>query len=94
LKDELERVLGGPYPVAPPSWPGRQRAERWLKALKASLAARTKAAHYLATHHPWDFFMVHVMETDSVQHQMWHLLDGVERPRYRVALEGNPILEI
>lgn len=94
LKEELEEYLGQPYPVAPPPWPGRPRAERWLRALKASLAARAKAAQYLATHHPWDFFMVHVMETDSVQHQMWHSLDGAKRPRYRMKLAGNPILEI
>ncbi|OGF56858.1 MAG: hypothetical protein A2Z21_08730 [Candidatus Fraserbacteria bacterium RBG_16_55_9] len=94
LKEELEHHLGGPYPVAPPPWLGRQRAERWLIALKASLAARAKAAQYLATHHPWDFFMVHVMETDSVQHQMWHTLDGIARRRYRVRMEGNPILEV
>lgn len=94
LKRELERVLGGPYPVAPPPWPGRPRARRWLKALKASLSSRAKAAQYLATHHRWDLLMVHVMETDSVQHQMWHLLDGVKRPRYQLKLDGNPILEI
>ena len=94
LKEELETHLGEPYPVAPPPWPGRQRAERWLKALKASLMARAKAAQYLATHHPWDFLMVHVMETDSVQHQMWHTLDGIDRRRYQVKIEGNPILEI
>ncbi len=94
LKDELELFLGRPYPVAPPPWPGRSRAEPWLKALKDSLETRAEAAEYLATRYPWDLFMVHVMETDSVQHQMWHLLDGVERPRYRVRLKGNPILEI
>jgi predicted AlkP superfamily phosphohydrolase/phosphomutase len=38
--------------------------------------------------------MVHVMETDSVQHQMWHTLDGLERPRYRARAAGNPVLEI
>ncbi len=94
LQAELESLLGGPYPVAPPPWLGWPRAERWLKALHASLSARARAAQHLATRYPWDFFMVHVMETDSVQHQMWHQLDGVERPRYRVRLAGNPILEI
>jgi predicted AlkP superfamily phosphohydrolase/phosphomutase len=96
LREELEELFleEDPYPVTPPPWLGRPRAGRWLRALKASLAARTRVAHYLATHHPWDFFMVHVMETDSVQHQMWHQLDGVTRPRYDVKLAGNPILEI
>jgi predicted AlkP superfamily phosphohydrolase/phosphomutase len=38
--------------------------------------------------------MLHIMELDSVQHQMWHLRDGVPRPGYRVKVEGDPILEI
>jgi len=94
LQGELEAALGRHYPLAPPPWPGRRRAASWISSLKDSLRAKTEAACYLATHRPWDFFMVHVMETDSVQHQMWHLLDGNERQRYSVKLDGNPILEI
>jgi len=94
LQAEIESVIGSPYPLAPPPWPGRPRARRWLKELKESLKVRAKAILHLAAHHSWDFLMVHVMETDSIQHQMWHLLDGVERPRYRLELEGSPILEI
>lgn len=94
LQTEIERALGEPYPVAPPPWPGRPRAKRWLAALKASVDTRGRAAFHLATRHPWDLFMVHFMETDSVQHQMWHLIDGIERPRYRVQLGGDPILDI
>ena len=94
FQDRIERAIGGPYPVAPPPWPGRYRAERWLRDLKGSLEARMRGAQYALAHEPWDVFMVHVMETDSVQHQMWHLVDGIERPRYRVDVEGNPVLEI
>ena len=94
FQDRLERAIGGPYPVAPPPWPGRYRAERWMRELKASLEARMRGAKYALDHEPWDVFMVHVMETDSVQHQMWHKVDGIDRPRYRVDVEGNPVLEI
>lgn len=94
LAGEIERALGGPYPLAPPPWPGRQRADRWLAALKASLESRGRAALHLLARHRWNLFMVHFMETDSVQHQMWHLIDGEARPRYRVKCEGNPVLEV
>ncbi len=94
FQERIERAIGGRYPVAPPPWPGRYRAERWLRDLKASLEARMRGAQYALANEPWDVFMLHVMETDSVQHQMWHLVDGLQRPRYRVDVEGNPVLDI
>ena len=94
LKDEIEQKIG-PYPVMPEHWRGRYAAQQWLKNLKDSLSRRVEIALYLMRKKPWDFFMVHVMETDSVQHQMWHLLDHIKRPRYHGGdYQGNPILEI
>lgn len=94
LKDEIERTIG-PYPVMPEHWRGRYAAHRWLKNLKDSLSRRVEIALYLMRKKPWDFFMIHIMETDSVQHQMWHLLDHSQRPRYHGGIcAGNPILEI
>ncbi len=96
LQPELERAIGGRYPVMPEHWRGRYEVASWLAGLQRSLAQRAKAARYLLQSQPWDFFMVHFMETDTVQHQMWHLLDGQPRRRYRVrAPRGeNPILSI
>lgn len=94
FQDRIERAIGGAYPVSPPPWPGRYRAERWLRDLKSSLEARMRGAQYALQNEPWDVFMLHVMETDSVQHQMWHAIDRIDRPRYRVQVEGNPVLEI
>lgn len=94
LKDEIERKVG-PYPVMPEHWRGRYVARQWLENLKDSLSRRMGIALYLMRNKPWDFFMVHTMETDSVQHQMWHLLDNIKRPRYHGGdCQGNPILEI
>jgi predicted AlkP superfamily phosphohydrolase/phosphomutase len=94
LKDEIEREIG-PYPVMPEHWRGRYAAHRWLKNLKDSLSRRVEIALYLLRKKPWDFFMIHIMETDSVSHQMWHLLDNIKRPRYHGGdCQGNPILEI
>ncbi len=94
LKDEIERNVG-PYPVMPEHWRGRYAARDWLQHLKDSLQRRIEIALYLMKTKPWDFFMLHCMETDSVSHQMWHLLDGIKRPRYHGGdCTGNPILEI
>lgn len=94
LKDEIEAHIG-PYPVMPEHWKGRHAARHWLEGLKRGIARRLEIARYLLRTRPWDFFMLHIMETDSVQHQMWHLLDGNKRPRYHGgAVAGNPILEI
>lgn len=97
LQRELEEVLGERYPLTPPPWPGGHRAARWLGQLTRSLELRARAILYLASHQDWDVFLAHVMETDSVQHQMWHILDGQPRPRYeavRFAVDRNPVLEI
>jgi len=93
LAQELE-VNVGKFPFMPEHWRGRREAREWLRGLKQGLKLRLESARYLIKEYEWDFFMLHIMETDSVQHQMWHLLDGVARPRYRVEIGGNPILEI
>ncbi|MFQ6117461.1 MAG: alkaline phosphatase family protein, partial [Candidatus Bipolaricaulia bacterium] len=93
LARELE-VNVGKFPFMPEHWQGRREARGWLARLRRSIERRTRIAQYLIKKYDPDLFMLHIMETDSVQHQLWHLLDGVARPRYRVALEGNPVLEI
>ncbi len=93
LRQELEHKVGR-FPTMPEHWRGRYQARRWLAGLKQGIELRTQIAKYLLKTHEWDFFMLHFMETDSVQHQAWHLLDGQPRPRYRAGLTGNPVLEI
>lgn len=93
LQAELEQVVPG-FSTMPEHWRGRYQTAHWLQSLHRSLARKLQAAHALLDKE-WDVFMVHFMETDSVQHQMWHVIDGIERPRYRAKqLPGNPILEI
>ncbi len=93
LQSELEARVN--YKVAPEHWRGRAFVQEWLRGLKEGLIARKEATLYLMGKYPWDFLMVHFMETDSVQHQMWHLIDGVPRAKYRTSPMGcNPILEI
>ena len=93
LARELESYVGR-FPFMPEHWRGRYQVRRWLAGLKRSIEQRKRVAQYLMKHYEWDLFILHFMETDSVQHQLWHLRDGVERSRYRVEVEGDPILEI
>ena len=93
LARELEVHLGK-FPFMPEHWRGCRRVREWLAGLKRGIARRKRFAQYLLRRYPWDFFMLHFMETDSVQHQMWHLRDGIRRPRYHPEVPGDPILEI
>ncbi len=45
--------------------------DRYLDALNAALTARVRAAHRLATEMPWDYFHLHIMETDRLYHFFW-----------------------
>lgn len=93
LQPELESAVPG-YTTMPEHWRGRYQVKAWLQSLKDSLKRKLDATHFLMQK-PWDVFMVHFMETDSVQHQMWHLIDGIPRPKYHAEnVKGNPILEI
>ena len=95
LAAELEAQVGR-FPFMPEHWRGRRHSREWLAGLRRGIEQRKRIAKYLLRR--WegelDFFMLHFMETDSVQHQMWHLIDGEPRPRYRVPFKGDPILEV
>lgn len=95
LAAELEASVGR-FPFMPDHWSGRHQARGWLAGLKRSIGQRARVALHLLRRyrHDWDLFILHFMETDPVQHQMWHLRDGLPRPAYRVDLEGDPILEV
>lgn len=47
-----------------------------LDYLQDLVHTRTEASCYLLTHKPWDFFMVHFLETDQVQHTFWRFLES------------------
>jgi predicted AlkP superfamily phosphohydrolase/phosphomutase len=47
----------------------------FLKEQSDILENNTQAALYLMTHKKWDFFMVHILGTDRIQHELWHILD-------------------
>lgn len=54
--------------------------DEMLCHLKDLVRARTEATCYLLGHQPWDFFMVHFLETDQVQHTFWRFLEKADSP--------------
>ncbi len=94
LANELEENVGKYQPM-PEHWRGKLEVKKWFEGIKRTLHMRERTALYLMDNRDWDLLMVHLMETDSIQHQMWHLIDKVDRPRYSPqAPTKNPILEI
>lgn len=47
----------------------RKYVDSFLRELRQRISERTKATLYLMDECEWDFFMVHYMETDKVQHE-------------------------
>jgi len=94
LLQELEAQLGS-FRLRHDEKYQKANPEPFLREQYEILANNAQAAHYLMTHKPWDFFMVHFLGTDRIQHEFWHLLDpshplhdAAERRRL-----GNVVLE-
>jgi predicted AlkP superfamily phosphohydrolase/phosphomutase len=94
LLDELEARLGS-YRLRHDEKYRRNAPEPFIREQYEILENNVQAALYLMHKEPWDFFMVHLLGSDRVQHEFWHLLDPAhpqhdpaERRRY-----GNVILD-
>jgi len=93
LARELDEAVGD-YRVNLDHFYTEGSAEPFLVDLRALVDARTRAAEYLMGKYEWDFFMVHYIATDWVQHFMWHCMDP-SHPRFDEAearLYGDAIL--
>jgi len=94
LLDELEAHLGT-YRLRHDEKYRRGAPEPFIREQYEILENNIQAALYLMQKEPWDFFMLHLLGSDRMQHEFWHLLDPshpqhdpVERRRY-----GNVLLE-
>jgi predicted AlkP superfamily phosphohydrolase/phosphomutase len=95
LLDELEAHLGSIYRLRHDEKYRRNAPEPFIREQYEILENNIQAALYLMRREPWDFFMVHLLGPDRMQHEFWHLLDPshpqhspAERRRY-----GNVILD-
>jgi predicted AlkP superfamily phosphohydrolase/phosphomutase len=70
-------ALGYKLDVDP--WLAHHDMDRFLAELHAVLAGRQRAALALLREGPWDVFMLHIMETDRLNHFLWrHFEEGQE----------------
>jgi predicted AlkP superfamily phosphohydrolase/phosphomutase len=74
LLDELEAHLGH-YRLRHDEKYLKSNPDPFLREQYEILENNSRAALYLMAHKPWDFFMVHFLGTDRIQHEFWHVHD-------------------
>ncbi|MFC1682640.1 alkaline phosphatase family protein [Candidatus Zixiibacteriota bacterium] len=58
----------------------RESLDRFLEDLHLTLEKRVQALHHFMDHQPWDYFHMHIMGTDRINHFMWeHMEQGHAR---------------
>jgi predicted AlkP superfamily phosphohydrolase/phosphomutase len=62
---------------------GRKDKEAFLTDLDVTLQRRLETARRLFEREPWDFFQLHVMETDRINHFLWEQYDRHDPVFYR-----------
>lgn len=85
LKNEIEQKVPQ-YEINPGQRFEPTRVDAWLDGLHRMIVKRKELALHLMNTKPWDFFMVHFIATDTVQHRMWHKIK--DDPT------GNPVANI
>ncbi len=59
------------YRIDTDPWKARESKDAFLEDFEITLARRAEAAFHLMDSEKWDFFMLHIMETDRLHHFMW-----------------------
>jgi predicted AlkP superfamily phosphohydrolase/phosphomutase len=68
------------YRIDVDAWQARESLDRFLEDLHLTLDKRVEAAFYFLEREKWDFFQLHIMETDRINHFLWGLWE-----------EGGPV---
>jgi len=58
--------------------------DKFLEDLRITLEKRIQAMSYFMDHQPWDYFHLHIMGTDRINHFMWDHMEQ-EHPQYAQA---------
>lgn len=69
------------YRIDVDAWMGRKDKEKFFQDLFFTLNKRIEVADYLMEKEPWDFFQLHIMESDRVNHFLWAQWEDGD-PRY------------
>lgn len=72
---EIESACGGPYVLSTSAVYSKGNAGALLDEYHRVLTYHMAAARHLLAKERWDLFFGHLMVTDSMQHELWHLID-------------------
>jgi predicted AlkP superfamily phosphohydrolase/phosphomutase len=81
ISKEIEERFGK-YPLFIKTGYKQGKIDKFLKELKHELNYKIKVAKYLMEKYSWDFSMLHILGTDRIQHELWHLIDK-KNPMYK-----------
>ncbi len=74
FKEEMKRVIGT-FRIHTEHTYAKGRIEDLLADYRGTLEQRVKLLLHVMAHHPWDFAITVLNETDHIQHQIWHVID-------------------
>lgn len=59
------------YRIDVDAWQARKDKEKFLEDIHYTFDKRVEAAYYLMEKENWDYFQLHIMETDRINHFLW-----------------------
>jgi predicted AlkP superfamily phosphohydrolase/phosphomutase len=69
------------YRIDVDAWAGREDKDKFLEDINYTIDKRIVAANWLFESQKWDFFQLHIMSTDRINHFLWDEYEG-EDPKY------------
>lgn len=75
ILEEIEEKVGRPYVLSAGAVYKKGNVGRILDEFHRVLDYHIRSGLYLFEKEPWDIFFGHLMVTDSMQHELWHVLD-------------------
>ncbi|MDZ7673370.1 MAG: alkaline phosphatase family protein [Halanaerobiales bacterium] len=83
LIDHVKEIAPN-FKFSPKEWTRGYDVKDWIMEMEQDIKEKTELTKQLMIEKDWQFFMVHFMESDQVQHYLWHELDGEERYIFRI----------
>lgn len=69
------------YRIDVDAWQGRKDKEKFLQDIHYTFDKRIEVMHHLMEQEDWDFFQLHIMETDRINHFLWEQWES-GHPKY------------
>jgi len=83
LIDHVKEIAPN-FKFSPKEWTRGYDVNDWIIEMEQDIKEKTELTKQLMIEKDWQFFMVHFMESDQVQHYLWHELDGEKRYIFRI----------